>query len=326
MLDRGLAARLPARGREMLPAAARQRKWRECGSRGGDRFACNCGGGCGGGAGAPACYNAAMTTTPCFTVDAFADAPFRGNPAAVCLLAAPKPAKWLQAVAAELNLSETAFVTPKKGGFGLRWFTPVCEVDLCGHATLAAAHVLWSEGLVRAGEPIRFATGSGALTAARDADGRIAIDLPAGALRPVKVPAGLAKALGCKPVDVCRGGDDLLVALRDERAVAGLDPDLAALARLPFRGVIVTARAAKGRRGVDFVSRCFYPAVGVPEDPVTGSAHCALGVYWAVELAKTTLRGFQASARGGHVDVTLRGDRAVLRGGAVTVVRSELLA
>ena len=267
-----------------------------------------------------------MTTTPCFTVDAFADAPFRGNPAAVCLLATPKPAKWLQAVAAEFNLSETAFVTPKKGGFGLRWFTPVCEVDLCGHATLAAAHVLWSEGLVPAGESIRFATSSGALSAARDADGRIAIDLPAGALRPVKVPAGLAKALGCKPVDVCRGGDDLLVALRDERAVADLDPDLAALARLPFRGVIVTARAAKGRRGVDFVSRCFYPAVGVPEDPVTGSAHCALGVYWAVELAKTTLRGFQASARGGHVDVTLRGDRAVLRGGAVTVVRSELLA
>ncbi len=264
-----------------------------------------------------------MTTTPCFTVDAFADAPFRGNPAAVCLLAAPKPAKWLQAVAAELNLSETAFVTPKKGGFGLRWFTPVCEVDLCGHATLAAAHVLWSEGLAPAGGTIRFATRSGALTATRAADGRVEIDLPAGPLRPAKAPAALAKALGQKPVDVCRGGDDLLVALRDERAVRGLCPDLAALARLPYRGVVVTARAT---RGADFVSRCFYPAVGVPEDPVTGSAHCALGVYWAVELAKTTLRGFQASARGGYVDVALLGDRAVLRGGAVTVVRSELLA
>jgi PhzF family phenazine biosynthesis protein len=261
-------------------------------------------------------------TTPCFTVDAFADAPFRGNPAAVCLLAAPQPVKWMQAVAAELNLSETAFVTPRRGGFGLRWFTPTCEVDLCGHATLAAAHVLWSEGLVPAGEGIRFATKSGTLAAAR-ADGRIEIDLPAGALRPAKAPAGLARMLGQQPVDVCKGGDDLLVALRDERAVRALQPDLAALAKLPYRGVVVTARAA---RGADFVSRCFYPAVGVAEDPVTGSAHCALAVYWAVELAKTALRGFQASARGGFVDVALREDRALLRGAAVTVVRSELLA
>jgi PhzF family phenazine biosynthesis protein len=263
-----------------------------------------------------------MTTTPCFLVDAFADAPFRGNPAAVCLLAAPKPARWLQAVAAEWNLSETAFVTPRRGGFGLRWFTPACEVDLCGHATLAAAHVLWSEGLAPAGEALRFTTRSGVLTAARVADA-VELDMPAGALRPAKTSKGLAKALGAAPVDVCRGGDDLLVQLRDERAVRGLRPDFAALARLPYRGVVVTARAA---RGADFVSRCFYPAVGVPEDPVTGSAHCALAVYWAVELARTTLRGRQVSARGGCVDVTLRGDRALLRGGAVTVARSELLA
>lgn len=261
-------------------------------------------------------------TTPCFTVDAFADAPFGGNPAAVCLLAAPKPVKWLQAVAAELNLSETAFVTPRRGGFGLRWFTPTCEVDLCGHATLAAAHVLWSEGLTPPTEAIRFATRSGTLTAAR-AGARIELDLPAGALRPAKAGKALAKALGATPVDVCKGGFDLLVQLRDERAVRGLQPDLAALAAMPYRGVVVTARAA---RGADFVSRCFYPAVGVPEDPVTGSAHCALAVYWAVELAKTKLRGYQASARGGFVDIELADDRARLRGSAVTVVRSELLA
>lgn len=262
-----------------------------------------------------------MPTIPCFHVDAFADAPFCGNPAAVCLLSVTRPARWLQAVAAEMNLSETAFVLPRARGFQLRWFTPRVEVDLCGHATLAAAHVLWSEGMAPGGAELRFATRSGVLVARRQGH-HIELDFPARLARPCRTPAGLLRALGAAPRAVARNQDDLLVELANERIVRALQPDLAALAKLPVRGVIVTARAAKS---FDFVSRFFAPTVGVPEDPVTGSAHCALGPWWAQHLGRTTLRGYQASPRGGVVEVEMVGDRTLLRGAAVTVVRGQLL-
>lgn len=263
-----------------------------------------------------------MPTTPCFHVDAFADAPFRGNPAVVCLLAAARPAKWLQAVAAEMNVSETAFVLPRAGGFDLRWFTPAAEVDLCGHATLASAHVLWTEGLAPADRELAFHTRSGVLIARR-AGRAVELDFPARSATPCKAPAGLVRALGVRPRHVARNVDDFLVELASERAVRALRPDLAALAKLPARGVIVTARA---ERRFDFVSRFFGPAVGIPEDPVTGSAHCALGPFWAARLGRTRLRAWQASPRGGAVDVDVAGDRVLLRGRAVTVVRGQLTA
>lgn len=264
-----------------------------------------------------------MATIPCFHVDAFARAAFGGNPAAVCLLERARPARWLQAVAAEMNLSETAFVQPLARGFRLRWFTPKVEVALCGHATLASAHVLWSEGIAPAAAELRFRTKSAVLTARRRGDA-IELDFPA---RPARRAAGragaaLAKALGAKPRAVVAAGDDMLVELASERAVRALAPDFAALAKLPVRGVIATAAADRGH---DFVSRFFAPAVGVPEDPVTGSAHCALAPYWAAKLGKATLRGFQASARGGEVECELAGDRVLLRGRAVTVTRGQLL-
>jgi PhzF family phenazine biosynthesis protein len=262
-----------------------------------------------------------MPTTPCFHVDAFTARAFRGNPAAVCLLAAPRPARWMQSVAAEMNLAETAFVQPLAGAFRLRWFTPLVEVDLCGHATLAAAHVLWTEGVAPPGELLRFRTRSGVLTAARARKG-IELDFPARVASACAAPAGLARALGATPRFVGRNPDDLLVELASERAVRTLRPDLAAIARLAVRGVIVTARS-RGR--VHFVSRFFAPAVGVPEDPVTGSAHCALAPFWAQRLGRTRLLGHQASARGGDVEVELAGDRVLLRGEAVTTVRGELL-
>ncbi|MCB9886586.1 MAG: PhzF family phenazine biosynthesis protein [Planctomycetes bacterium] len=263
-----------------------------------------------------------MTTVPCFHVDAFAAAPFSGNPAAVCLLASPRPAKWMQSVAAEMNLSETAFVTPQKGGFGLRWFTPVAEVALCGHATLATAHVLWSEGLAPLRNALAFRTKSGVLSARHDGVA-IELDFPARPARIGRGPAALAKALGQRPVVVAKAADDLLVELASEKQVRALQPDLAALGRLKVRGVIVTA-AGDSRRH-DFVSRFFGPAVGVPEDPVTGSAHCALAPYWGGRFGRTRMIGYQASARGGEVEVELVGDRVLLRGQAVTVVRGELL-
>jgi PhzF family phenazine biosynthesis protein len=274
-----------------------------------------------------------MRTTPCFHVAAFTTKAFAGNPAAVCLLANARPAKWRQAVAAELNLSETAFVEPLQRGFRLRWFTPTVEVDLCGHATLAAAHVLWTEGIAPAGAELRFATRSGELIARRRG-ARIELDFPVRAVGTCKAPAGLKKALGNDPVAVVMAGDDLLVELPDERAVRELTPDLAYVAALPVRGLIVTARGAgakttkkaKGRNATaDFVSRFFGPAVGVPEDPVTGSAHCGLLPYWAERLGKTRLLGRQLSRRGGEVEVELDGGRALLRGAAVTTLRGQLL-
>lgn len=259
---------------------------------------------------------------PVCVVDAFASERFRGNPAAVCRLPAPASAEWMQSVAAEMNLSETAFVVPRRDGWGLRWFTPNVEVALCGHATMASAHVLWERGLVADDQAIRFHTERSGVLVCERRDGRIAMDFPACPVMPIPVPAGLAKMLGTEPGWVGCSEFDLFCELAGADAVRELRPDLAALATLPFRGVIVTAR---GEDSFDCVSRFFAPGVGVPEDPVTGSAHCALASYWAAKLGRTELRGWQASRRGGEVRMNLAGDRVWLGGTAVTVWQGELL-
>ena len=260
---------------------------------------------------------------PIAHVDAFADAPFRGNPAAVCLLPAAREQPWMAAVAGEMNLSETAFLAPRAdGSYDLRWFTPTVEVALCGHATLASAHVLWERGLLPPDAVARFHTKSGLLTATRAPDGFIELDFPARPSTPMDVPDGLAEALGERVLHVGRSADDELVEVASEAAVRRLNPDLRRLAALPVRGVIVTARAAEGR--FDFVSRFFAPAAGVDEDPVTGSAHCCLAPFWGHRLGKTEMLAYQASARGGVVRVVLRGDRVGLGGRAITVLDGEL--
>jgi PhzF family phenazine biosynthesis protein len=257
-------------------------------------------------------------------VDAFTDQAYRGNPAAVCVLPGPAEEGWMRDVAREMSLSETAFLHRVAGGFALRWFTPTVEVDLCGHATLASAHVLWQDGHLSPRETARFHTRSGILTASRGKS-EIVLDFPATPPLESPHPPGLAEALGViKYRWVGETRFDLLVELDSEAAVRTLEPDLSALGRIECRGVIVTAVADKGRP-YDFVSRFFAPAAGVPEDPVTGSAHCALGPYWRQRVPRDRLVGFQASARGGTVSVTCMGDRVLLGGTAVTVHRTLLL-
>jgi PhzF family phenazine biosynthesis protein len=255
-------------------------------------------------------------------VDAFTDRPFGGNPAAVCLLSAPRDEAWMQQVAQEMNLAETAFVVPRAEAWDLRWFTPCLEVDLCGHATLASAHVLWEEKRLASGETARFHTRSGVLSASRR-DGLIWLDFPATPALPTDPPARLAEALGASLLWVGRSPFDWLVELESEAVVRGLEPELSRLARIDARGIIVTARSEDGDH--DFVSRFFAPAAGVPEDPVTGSAHCALAPFWAGRLGRTELAGYQASARGGTVRTRVTGDRVLLGGTAVTVMRGEVL-
>ena len=261
---------------------------------------------------------------PIVQVDAFADRPFAGNPAAVCVLDAPREPGWMQSVATEMNLSETAFLERQDdGGYALRWFTPACEVDLCGHATLASAHVLWQDGHLAPDAEARFQTRSGLLTARRDGEW-IWLDFPA--LPPTLLaepPAGWAEALDAAPVAVGRSRFDYIVELDSEDVVRALRPDLRAVKAMGARGVIVTARGAAGE--FDFVSRFFAPGAGVDEDPVTGSAHCVLTPYWAEKLGKTEMTAYQASARGGVVRVRLAGDRVHLGGQAVTVLRGELV-
>jgi PhzF family phenazine biosynthesis protein len=260
---------------------------------------------------------------PLFHVDAFTDRPFAGNPAAVCLLSGPRDERWMQAVATEMNLSETAFVYPEDRDWRLRWFTPAVEVDLCGHATLASAHVLWEQGVVDVGRNIAFRTRSGVLTASRR-DDLIELDFP---LKPAAESAaleGLAEALGAAVVRAGRSQFDWLAEVESEEVLRRLKPDWAKLAVLPVRGVIVTS--GPSANGNDFVSRFFAPAVGVPEDPVTGSAHCCLADWWGRRLGKTEMIGYQASARGGVVRVRVAGDRVSLGGRALTVVRGEWAA
>jgi PhzF family phenazine biosynthesis protein len=260
---------------------------------------------------------------PLAIVDAFTDRPFAGNPAAVCLLESAADAGWMQRVAAEMNLSETAFLVPRDGGFGLRWFTPAVEVDLCGHATLASAHVLWESGRLALAVPARFHSKSGLLTAERDG-GRIVLDFPAKPCNPADAPPGLLDGLGTTATFVGFNGMDYFVELASADEVRRLRPDHARLRTLPVRGVIVTAKSDDARS--DFVSRFFAPGSGIDEDPVTGSAHCCLAPYWADKIGKSAMVGFQASARGGVVAVEVRGERVRLGGTAVTVVRGELTA
>jgi PhzF family phenazine biosynthesis protein len=260
---------------------------------------------------------------PLYIVDAFADRPFTGNNAAVCFLTEPAPTEWMQQVAAEMKLAETCFIRPERDGFELRWFTPVLEVDLCGHATLAAAHVMWESDRLAADELARFHTRSGLLTVERGADG-ITMDFPAWDPEPFPEGRDVAVLLGARPVSTWRHGMQGLVEVEDEQMVRSLSPDFARLMKYPLRGVIVTARSDDP--AYDFVSRYFAPRVGVPEDPVTGSAHCCLAPFWGERLKKKDMVGYQASARGGVVRVGLRGDRVCLTGRAVTVVRGEWCA
>src|SRR5213078_3375363 len=254
-------------------------------------------------------------------VDAFTSTPFAGNPAAVCVLPAPPDERWMQNVAQEMNLSETAFLHPEDDAYRLRWFTPAVEVDLCGHATLASAHVLWEDGRLAGTAQARFHTRSGLLTADRSGDW-IDLDFPATRAEPAPAPAGLNAAIGVTPRFVGRSRFDYLLEVDGEEIVRGCKPDFGALARVDARGVIVTSRAAAP--SYDFVSRFFAPRAGVNEDPVTGSAHCALAPYWTTKLGRPELVGYQASARGGTVRVRLRDDRVILGGQAVTVLRGTL--
>ena len=255
-------------------------------------------------------------------VDAFTARPFAGNPAAVCLLAAPASADWMLSVAAEMNLAETAFLVRQRDSFDLRWFTPAIEVDLCGHATLASAHVLWQDGQLAPDAEARFDTRSGRLTARRAGDW-IEMDFPAEPARADPAPPGLLDALGVAATWAGHSArlDYRLVEVADEASVRRATPDFRALARAA-RAVIVTARASSAE--ADFVSRFFAPGMGVDEDPVTGSAHCVLAPFWAGRLGRNELTGYQASARGGVVRVRVAGDRVMLGGQAVTVMEGEL--
>jgi PhzF family phenazine biosynthesis protein len=256
-----------------------------------------------------------------YQIDAFTDRPFAGNPAAVCFLAGPRDDRWMQDVAREMNLSETAFLQPQVDGFHLRWFTPTVEVALCGHATLASAHALWETGRLQVDQSARFHTKSGVLTAERKGNW-IELDFPAKPEEPASPPDGLAEALGCEPKYVGRNAFDYLIEIDDEKTLRKLAPDFRSLAKIPVRGVIVTSRSDSSE--FDFISRFFAPASGVDEDPVTGSAHCCLGPFWQCRLNKSELTAYQASARGGVVKVRIEGERVILAGQAVTVLRGEL--
>ncbi len=257
-------------------------------------------------------------------VDAFTGEPLGGNPAAVCLLPAPADASWMQRVAREMNLSETAFLVRRDdGAFDLRWFTPAVEVDLCGHATLASAHVLWEANHLARNAPAVFHTRSGRLSAVLR-DGWIEMDFPAEPAEAAPAPDGLAGALGIQPTWVGRNRFDYLVEADTAATVRRLAPDFRRLGAIDARGVIVTAEAETD--GFDFVSRFFAPRTGIDEDPVTGSAHCCLGPYWRRRLGRDRFTAWQASERGGLVRVAVRGERVTLSGQAVTVLRGELPA
>lgn len=258
---------------------------------------------------------------PIYQVDSFTDQPFRGNPAGVCVLAEPKGEEWMQLVAREMNLPETAFLCKHEGGFNLRWFTPTTEVDLCGHATLASAHALWEMGHLEKGQEVRFFTRSGLLTARQDGQW---IDLNFPSEPPVEtpIPDFIIKGLQVTPKFTGKNRLDYIVEVESEDMVRNLQPDLDLLKTMDIRGVMVTSLSDKG--DYDFVSRFFAPGAGIDEDPVTGSAHCCLGPYWQARLNKEELLGYQASERGGLVKVKVLGDRVSLSGKAVTVIKGKL--
>jgi PhzF family phenazine biosynthesis protein len=272
-----------------------------------------------------------MSEPKLFVVDAFCHRPFTGNPAAVCLMDSHRDAAWMQALAAEMNLSETAFVCPRGGEFDLRWFTPMVEVDLCGHATLAAAKAIWHSGAAPVDKSLVFHTRSGALTARSDDHGEsIVLDFPQTLVQPESPPDGLIEALGLTPEAirfVGRSKFDYLVELADESIVRNLSPDFVKLGTIRARGVIVTATASikeGDSQPFDFVSRFFAPTAGINEDPVTGSAHCALSPYWSERLGRSRLTGYQASRRGGLVHVERKGDRVELGGRAIVMTEGRL--
>jgi predicted PhzF superfamily epimerase YddE/YHI9 len=257
-----------------------------------------------------------------FQVDAFTNHAFTGNPAAVILLEDDAPADWMLRVAQEMNLSETAFVYPLIDSFSLRWFTPRVEVELCGHATLSAAHVLWENAIVPPSDAIHFSTLSGELGARRVGE-IIELDFPTGDIAPAPLPAGVIEAVGGEPIFSGISGEKWLLEYATEREVVGLQPDFATLARIPGRGLIVTARSAQN--GVDFVSRYFAPWIGINEDPVTGSAHTILALYWGNKLNKQSMTARQVSARGGTIYLRLAGERVYISGKALTVIKGTLL-
>jgi len=259
-----------------------------------------------------------------YQVDSFTNKPFAGNPAAVCILPQERDERWMQDIAREMNLSETAFLVRARDGYNLRWFTPAAEVALCGHATLASAHILWETGELGPREQARFHTLSGLLTADRRGDW-YEMDFPVKPETPVEIPADLVETLGANVQvrNIVANQFDFLVEVTSESIVRAMQPDITRLSKIPVRGVIVTSRSDS--RDYDFVSRFFAPAVGVNEDPVTGSAHCFLSPYWSERLGRNELVGYQASPRGGVVKVRLDGDRVHLGGQAVTVLRGELL-
>jgi PhzF family phenazine biosynthesis protein len=266
---------------------------------------------------------------PIYVVDAFADGPFRGNPAAVVPLEADDHPgnEWMQTVAAEMKHSETAYVQPRPdGGFNLRWFTPEVEVDLCGHATLASAHVLYETSRLPFEDVAVFHTRGGELRATRQLDGAVQLDFPATAPEPCEAPNGLLEALGiAKAESLGTTGAFFMLVVPDAAIVRDLTPDFHAMRALTdVRGVYVTAAGDNGTH--DIVSRCFAPKVGIDEDPVTGSMHCVLAPYWCERLDTLNLHAHQASARGGAMHVHLAGDRALLVGRAITVLQGELLA
>lgn len=257
-----------------------------------------------------------------FQVDAFTDEPFKGNPAAVCLMQDTESADWMQSLAAEMNLSETAFLLPEGGGWRLRWFTPKTEVQLCGHATLASAMVLFTTRPALRDGLIRFQTLSGELQA-RWVGGKIALDFPAMHPAPAAVGPELEAALGTPLIQAVNAGDYSLYEAEDAKAVRGLAPDYAALAECATPEVIVTAHSDDP--AFDFISRFFAPQLGINEDPVTGSAHCLLAPYWAGKLGKASFNAYQASERGGSLQVQLEGDRVELLGSATLIFMGELL-
>ena len=254
---------------------------------------------------------------PFFQVDAFTDVPFKGNPAAVCITDEALPETIMQQIAAENNLAETAFVSRDKDDFKLRWFTPVTEVPLCGHATLATAHILWQQGLVTPQQEIRFDTQSGWLTTARDGDW-ITLDFPSFTGYAVQLPQGIREILGVSPLHTEYVFNRFVVELATEAEVYNASPDFSRLAAHPK--VVITARADEGSE-FDFISRFFAPCIGINEDPVTGSAHCCLAPYWAAKLGKQEMLAYQASARGGIMKVKVNGDRILMSGQAVTLIK-----
>jgi predicted PhzF superfamily epimerase YddE/YHI9 len=257
-----------------------------------------------------------------YIVDAFADRAFEGNPAAVALLAEEKDELWMQQVASEMNLSETAFLVRQAKGYQLRWFTPTDEVDLCGHATLASAHILWTEGYLEADKEISFYTKSGTLVA-KQVDGLIELDFPLEREKECAAPDFLLEGLGVTALYVGKNRMDYLVEVESEAIVKSLRPNFNLLAQVDCRGVIVTSKSDS--QAYDFVSRCFYPATGVNEDPVTGSAHCCLGPYWHRKLEKTEMNAWQCSARGGFLRLKITGDRILISGKAITTLRGTFI-